>query len=92
MRGKKEEIREGENEIKEEFRVIDWRRRGRREELDEREEGGRLVERIQHPWSWCWSERETERGREGGRVGGERETEGGGEVFKRRSRTAQAKL
>lgn len=66
MRGKKEEIREGENEIKEKFRVIDWQRRGRREELDEREEGGRLVERIQHAWSWCWSERETERGREGG--------------------------
>lgn len=35
---------------------------------------------------------ETQRGREGGRVGGERETEGGGEVFKRWSRTAQAKL
>lgn len=33
-----------------------------------------------------------EREREGGRVGGERETEGGGEVFKRRSRTAQEKL
>lgn len=68
--------------------MIDWQGRGRREELDEREEGGRLVERIQHAWSWCSSERETERGR----VGGERETEGGGEVFKRRSRTAQAKL
>lgn len=28
----------------------------------------------------------------GGRMGGEKEMEGGGEVFKRRSRTAQEKL
>ena len=37
-------------------------------------------------------ERKRDRERKGGRVGGERETEGGDEVFKHRSRTAQAKL
>lgn len=36
--------------------------------------------------------RKRSRGREGGRMGGERETERGGEVFKRQIRTAQAKL
>lgn len=48
MRGKEKGGRGGEEEIKEKGRVIDWQGRGRREELDEREEGGRLVERIQH--------------------------------------------
>lgn len=38
----------GKEKIKEKCRVIDWRRRGRREELDEREEGGHLLERAQH--------------------------------------------
>lgn len=33
--------------IKGKCRVIDWQRRGRREALDEREEGGHLLERAQ---------------------------------------------
>lgn len=38
----------GKEKLKEKCRVIDWQRRGRREELDEREEGGHLLERAQH--------------------------------------------
>lgn len=68
--------------------MIDWQRRGRREELDER--GGRPSHRAHTARVDLVLERK--RDREGGRVGGERETEGGGEVFKRQSRTAQAKL
>lgn len=34
--------------LKEKCRVIDRQRRGRREALDEREEGGHLLERAQH--------------------------------------------
>lgn len=72
--------------------MIDWQRRGRREELDERERGGRPSRKAQTARVELVLERKRDREREGGRVGGEREKEGGGEVFKRRSRTAQAKL
>lgn len=70
--------------------MIDWQRRGRREELDERE--GRPSPRAHTARVKLVLKRTRDREREGGWVGGERETEGGGEVFKRRSRTAQAKL
>ena len=54
--------------------MIDWQGRGRRKKLDEREEGVRLVQRIQNTRGAGVraKERQREEGREGGRREGNR--------------------